>query len=218
MIKPTDKSYIETKLIKTGRKKLNPDFLAFAKWIKETFNHAPLNIIYDNITTPNNIPRLEIVFEFSIEVERFIDSRDLVNFDVEKQSIILNQFKQLYSNKYEMDNLFVIFSAFEPIAKEEAVSKINKKEIAKLVSQISSKGIWEISRCFSSTTFFLFTDKQVEEAKKNNLQKIWSGIYFKLLKKYDEFGYFDEENFLVSLDSKENFDKNYKSNWFNYYR
>jgi hypothetical protein len=31
-------------------------------------------------------------------------------------------------------------------------------------------------------------------------------LYFRLVKKYDEFGYFEENDFLIELDSKENFE------------
>jgi hypothetical protein len=38
------------------------------------------------------------------------------------------------------------------------------------------------------------------------------------IKKYDEFGYIDRAKFTISIDSKENFDCTYQSNWFAYDR
>ncbi|KAF0111558.1 MAG: hypothetical protein FD128_1620, partial [Hyphomonadaceae bacterium] len=61
-------------------------------------------------------------------------------------------------------------------------------------------------------------DKQANDASKNGLQEKWSEIYYSLLRKYDEFNYFDRNSFQINLDSKENFDINFKGSWFNYYR
>lgn len=50
------------------------------------------------------------------------------------------------------------------------------------------------------------------------MQQTLSRAYFELLKPYDEFDYFDEETFATYLGSKENFDTNYDSNWYFYYK
>ena len=42
-------------------------------------------------------------------------------------------------------------------------------------------------------------------------------MYLDLLNRYDEFGFFTKENFHVEIDSKENFDNNFNSNWYYYY-
>ena len=78
--------------------------------------------------------------------------------------------------------------------------------------------LWEISRAFTSTTFFLYTDEQVKKYSNTETHQKWSEQYFRLLKQYDEFDYYKEEYFSVYLDSKENFDTNYESNWYYYYK
>jgi hypothetical protein len=64
----------------------------------------------------------------------------------------------------------------------------------------------------------LYTDQQVATFKNNGMQQTLSRAYFELLKPYDEFDYFDEETFATYLGSKENFDTNYDSNWYFYYK
>ena len=49
-------------------------------------------------------------------------------------------------------------------------------------------------------------------------RKDWTKAYFKLLEPYDEFSYFKQDQFKIGLDSKENFDQNYQSNWQYYYK
>lgn len=120
--------------------------------------------------------------------------------------------------KYKTKNIWVIFSSFEPIAKIEANELIPQEKINELKIKINSNELWEISRCFSSTTFFFYTDEQVRENTYNGMSQILTKEYFNLLKTYDEFDYIKREDFSVYLDSKENFDNNYKSNWYYYYK
>jgi hypothetical protein len=57
----------------------------------------------------------------------------------------------------------------------------------------------------------------VKNYENNNTLREWENKYFEILKEYDEFNYFNIEHFSIYLDSKENFDNNYESNWFYYY-
>ena len=50
------------------------------------------------------------------------------------------------------------------------------------------------------------------------LKKMWGDKYFDFVKPFDEFAYFKRENIQVYLDSKENLNTNYESNWYYYYK
>jgi hypothetical protein len=112
----------------------------------------------------------------------------------------------------------VIFTSFEPVNKEEVNSSIPEGVVQNLKTEFAFNDLWKIYRQFSGTTFFLYTDKQVEESSNNGTKKYFTEKYFNLLKVYDEFDYFNRETYSIILDSKENFDKNYQSNWFYYSR
>ncbi|EMI24347.1 hypothetical protein RESH_05068 [Rhodopirellula europaea SH398] len=109
-----------------------------------------------------------------------------------------------------------MFSAFAPIAKEEADGLIPELEIKALKKRIANPDLWEISRCFGHVTFFFFTDEQVKkhEGKKDE----YAAMYFELLKPHDEFGYLKRIQFKINFDSKQNFDNNFESNWYYYYK
>ena len=228
MIIPSDKEYKQTKLILRGESKINPDFEGLARWIDNKYGVNPLNIIYDTVDN-GKLPRIEIIFEFDKERRKFELSSYV--YDEKKQTAIASQFKNelidkgyvakgfsLNKSKYQADNLIVIFSAFEPISMIETDSLIPQSEIDKLKTEINSPDLWEISRSTGGPTFFLYTDKQVVELEKTDFKQRWHKLYFDLLKKYDEFDYFNFDKFSISLDSKENFDKNFQGNWFFYYR
>lgn len=235
MIVSTDPDYLDTKLVKQGVKRVDPIFQELADWIKQKFDTSVLNIYYDKIDVDKNRPRLSIIFDYYSNVEKFRDQ--IGNYDEEKQNLIANQFRQILKSKsipnrsffdrlfkksstsqFDTDRLLVIFKAFEPIAREEVNHNIPQAEIDKLKQELSSKNVWEIYREFAITTYFFYTDKQIEDYNADGTAQIMTQQYFDILKKYDEFDYIKPNTYFLTFDSKENFDNNFKSNWFWYSR
>ena len=232
---PSDKDYKETKQIMLGKAVMNKEFRQLADWIDQTYDVKTINIVYDMIDKGQR-PRLEICFEFERERAKFRDINNM-NFDRDKQNSIANKFKQSLqeqgiiqkkglfdvfkkstTTKYLTDNIWVIYGAFEPIARIEANESIPQNKIVELKNTLENKDLWEISLAFSGATFFLYTDQQVKEYENSEIKKDWTNKYFDLLNQYNEFGYFKRNFFSIYLDSKENFDKNYQSNWYYYYK
>jgi hypothetical protein len=215
MIISSDPDYLDTKLVKQGKKHLDPIFQELADWIYQKFNTKVLNIYYDKIDTDYNRPRLNIIFEYYKDEIKFRDG--IGNFDSKKQTPIADKFREMPTN-LDTERILVIFASFEPVAREEANNKIPQIEIDKLRNELAIKEIWKIYREFSLTTFFFFTDKQIEYFTNDGTKELIKMKYFELLKKYDEFDYFKSDTYLLSFDSKENFDKHFESNWFYYSR
>jgi hypothetical protein len=231
MVVPSDKAYIETKQIMLGKAKMNSDFVELANFIDKTFNVKTINIIYD-IINKGKQPRLNICFEFEHEEQIFRDKYR--SFYTEKQKVIVEKFNDILKekkitekklffvkskyNKYKTNKLLVIFSAFEPIAKISAIDNIPQDKIDQLKNDIGNSDLWEISKCFSRVTFFFYTDQQVKQYEGSDTIKQWFSKFFDILEEYNEFKYFNREEFKIYLDSKENFDNNYQSSWFWYYR
>lgn len=217
---PSDKTYQSTKEIILGSRVMNPDFKPLADFIDKKFNVKVINIIYGFIDSKKT-PRLEICLEFESEKNSFYrDKNDrFSNFDKKKQQIIAEKFEQLADKKkYKTKNIWVFYSAFEPVAKIEAIEKIPQEQINKLKKELANNELWEISRGFSRTTFFLNTNEQVKRFENSPLKRKWTDKYFEILKTYDEFAYFSRDKFDIYLDSKENFDNIYQSNWYYYYK
>jgi len=234
MIVPSDKDYKETKLIKEGRAYMNPDFRPLADWIDKNYNVNVLNVYYDITTGAYNkpFPRLNIIFEFLEDELKFRDGY-LGNFYSDKQKIIAKIFDEIVNgnkqtvpiwsfikspkNKYDTRGLLVIFSAFKPIARDEANEGIPEKDIECLIAELNNPNVWKIIRFAAGVTFFFHTDKQADNAKETGYIHQLADKYFEILKKYDIFDYFDRKEFSISVDSKENFDKKYEGNWFYYF-
>ncbi|RVT77454.1 hypothetical protein EOD40_06515 [Flavobacterium sufflavum] len=218
MVSYSDKEYIESKAIKKGLKKLDSPFSDLANWINDNFGVKPLNIVYD-ILEHNKQPRLQVIFEKYKDNISFKTENSLFQ-NPDRQLMIQNAFRDLIHNHSEFtaDNLYVIFSSFEPIAKEEANGKINNQKLYKLKENLKEQQIWEIKRNFSTGIFFFFTNEQLEKNDNNETKNKFKSEYLKLIKECDEFDYINDSTFSIKLDSKENFDKNYQSNWFYYYK
>lgn len=232
MITSRDLDYIETKLIKQGKKVLNYPLIELAEWINKEYCVNVINIHYDYIQ--NNRPRLGIIFEFRTDERKFYDSD--YNYDHNKQKAIAEKFSELVSlkekepknifkcfkkdvpSKYNIKNIFIAFSAFEPIAKEEANNRVPEEKVQELKNKLNNNDLWKIARSFSSTTFFFYTDEQVKEYGNNESMKIFEEAYYNLIKPYDEFNYIKKDSFHLNIDSKENFDNNFSSNWYYYYK
>lgn len=228
MILPSDKAYQETKQILLGFEKMKPEFLPLAEWIDKTYDVKTIHIIYDLVD--NSIPRIQICFEFDFEKKKFLGSGNSF-YDKEKQSAIAQKFKEIISlqglsNKnsddqirpYITENVFVIYGAFEPVAKIETGYAIQYEHIEQLIRSLNNEDIWTISTGYVQPTFFLFTDEKVKEYDNPKTKELWSDKYYAFIKPFDKFNYFKRKDIQILIDSKENFDNNYDSNWYYYYK
>jgi len=235
MILPSDKEYTQTKRIILGTERMRPEFVPLAEWIDKTFDVRTINIVYD--TLDNKTPRIQICFEYEKEKNKFF-THDISYFDKSKQKVIGQKFSKIIKHQglsknnssisnifglnkngiYLTDNVFVIYGAFEPVAKLEATYKITQKKTEEFIKSFNNKDIWTISIGFTIPTFFVFTDEKVKEYEKREIKSAWADKYYDFVKPFDEFNYFKRTDIQVYIDSKENFDKNYESNWYYYYK
>lgn len=177
-----------------------------------------LNAIYDR-ANDLHAPRLQIILEHHEDAHRF---RDGYNFDTKKQRAIAAHFREIIntqlSHGYDVNGLFVVFSAFAPIAKAEADSRLSEQQIEALKNRLANPDLWKILRFFGHVTFMFYTEKQAATYEANGQKELYGRKYFEILKPNDEFGYLFPDEFPVSFDSKQNFDDNYESNWYYYYK
>lgn len=218
MITSSDREFKSTKRIKQGKKHLCAPFDELAEWIASTRKVTVLNVIYDRANSLH-APRLQVILEHQSHAKKF---RRGVNFDRRQQNAIAKKFLQIISrddkHDFDVDGLFVVFSAFAPIAKQEADSHISDADIEALKKQISNTDLWGISHGFGNVTFFFFTDEQIKKYETKGKKEEYASMYFELLKPHDEFGYLKRHQFRIHFDSKQNLDENYEGNWFYYYK
>jgi hypothetical protein len=138
MITPSDKTYKKTKQIMLGQGKMNIDFKPLADFIDTKFNVRVINIIYEHIDSKGN-PKLDIHFEFEYEKRSFAikPNEACSSFNGKKKRIIAEKFGQLADiQKYQTKDVWVTFSAFEPIAKIEVNESVSREELDKLQKRL----------------------------------------------------------------------------------
>lgn len=223
MIVPSDPDYVETKLVKQGKHALTPLFKDLADWISTRYpGVSVLNIYYDRVRSTAEImlPRLSVIFEWEREARAF-RAPDGLNYDQIKQTAIAAKFEELLSDRHERpfdtNRLFVIFCAFEPVARLETIWRVRSEELAQLQRELNNPAIWKIRSDFRGMCVFFHTDAQLQGLE-DSFKAQYSNAFAKIVSAYDEFGYFLRQPAQVTFDSKENFENNYQGNWFFYDR
>lgn len=225
MLTPSSSEYAQTKQILLGKAQMPPELRPLADWIDETFGVQVINIWRDTIDNGTK-PRLGIIFEREQESDSFHNKDPYSGWNEKKQNRIAARYRELLQENpelhsqdpYRMNPAWVYFAAFKPAAITEINEDVPAEQVNELLRQINNPDIWHIARAFGGAGFFVYTDAQLKKYKESAERKQWADAYFTLLKFYDEFGYLERDKFDIYLDSKENFDTNYQSNWYYYYK
>ncbi|WP_299903314.1 hypothetical protein [uncultured Aquimarina sp.] len=224
MFFPSDTKYKQTKLIKQGKSRIEEKFKLLSKWISENYNVRVLNI-QENLDEDNDRLTIDVHVE-TIEEELKLTMSEEYYFNditINKQKEITEKYIQIInpsnnpSISPKIKDISIYCFAFERIAKEEVNLLIPEKRIKEIYKELELPEIWTISRFFEYATLFVYKDGQKDNIKNSTKFKLIEDKYFDLLNEYDEFNYWERESFKMRLDSKQNFDDNYESNWINYY-
>lgn len=208
----TDSEYQQTKSILLGQERMSQEYAQLANYIQECFSVQIINV---TCLKKEDLINLTLWFKYEKEVNSLYKDRFVV--DSRKRDRILKQFKHIANEVCKSNSICISYQAFETLAKEEANNSITQLEILDLKEKLHCNDLWKISRCLANVVFFLYKDEQVRQYNEGGFIDIWSEMYLDLLNRYDEFGFFTKENFRIKLDSKENFDNNFKSSWYYYY-
>lgn len=234
MITYNDYSYIETKKVIMGKKKNDSILRGLLEWINTTYSVDAVNICYEILTNHNpHRPRIEVVFRTDEPIRQF-NRDDGYNYDESKQNEIRNKFIELVNQRkvstnklhnlffrdmeYETNDILVVFSAFDPILISEINSKIQDKDLIQLEQKWSKYNIWKVTKLFGTVFFMFYKDTDIEQIKGTEVLEDMKDEYYLLLKKHDDLNILRRDQFEVVLDSKENFDNNYASNWYYYFK
>lgn len=233
---PNDDAYRHLKLIRQGRAGLDPIFDGFVARFREHFGSAPLSLVTDVPERPAGLeprPRLEIVLERTEQYWAFIEPG--VGYDPTKQQSIARMFADALveadlpsmfglpantpSSYAYADLIFVVFTDFERLAKIESHGLVTPAEHERFAASLDlGDQLWQIRSLGLSPIIFVHTATQADTLAASPALKRWADEYFTLVKSHDEFDYIDRAEIEIKIDSKENFDANYQSNWYYYFK
>lgn len=220
MITPSDKDYLETKLIKQVGGPLDSPFQELADWIYGQYEVIVLNIRYD-MNVPYHNPLLTVILDTD-EDEMKLFGADRLHSEKARIREIAEQFSSIIRTQTQVkqfitDRMFVTFRSFEEVARREANGKVRKEMLERLKEDLKNDELWLITNNFDVVVFFFHTAAQAEDATRNGLLVPYAEAYARVVKPYDEFGYVEKHPIKVRFDSFENFHKNYQGNWYYYW-
>jgi hypothetical protein len=236
----TDKLYKLAKEALRGKKQ-EVVYVKLIDWAKKEFD---LNVIYIDlkIEKKDNKPRLHLILENQKDYNKILIN---TGYNPKIQNKISEKFEELLKiehqkveNKTEesiveklllkiglksnlrqnFENIWVCYSVFLTVYATEISTEFTKEKIDELLKKYKKNNVWEIHMSSFYITIFLEKENQIEESRQNPLFKKLKEEYFEIVKEKDEFGLFKKEIINLTFDSKENFDKNYDSSWFYYYK
>ncbi len=236
----TDKLYKLSKEALRGKKQ-EIVYEKLIDWTKEEFD---INVIYIDLEIKNkdNQPRLHLILETQKDYQKIlietgynpkIQSKIAEKFNellkIENQKIGNKTEKSLVEKlllkiglksniKQQFENIWVCYSVFLTVYSTEISTEFTKEKIDELIKKYKKDNVWEIHMSSFYITIFLEKENQIEESIEKSLFDKLKEEYFEIVKEKDEFGLFKKELINLAFDSKENFDKNYDSSWFYYYK
>jgi len=227
----TDNTYIETKQIIRGEARMKADFVPLSAWIDETYGVKTVNISYDVIEQGR--PHIHVYVEYEHDWNKLLKLHYSSLDTIERQfretigrqglaqsnNLRARLFGQDKNVRYLTDYVHITFGAFETDVRKETRSNISQSQLDEFIKSLSNNDIWTIEFGYNTPpTFFVFTDRQVQHYDQPAIKSMWTDQFYGFIKPFDEFNYFGRDRRQIAIDSKENFDNNFCSNWYYYYK
>ena len=217
MVLLEDEIYEETKRILSGKFKISPILNELNEWFSNIFSINLINFEFNKLKHTQKTYRLLLIFRTTDDKNKMFIEPFKPNEQYQK--IIAEKFRELalkynFTDRFNLEKIFVAFNDFSAEAKADANWKAFKKANKKIRNKFPV--VWHMISEFESPVIFYFNDNDILTNEENGTSKKIIDEYYSILKKYDEFGYFSVENFIIKFDSKENLDNNYEGNLFYY--
>ena len=233
---PDDPDYQSAKRVRRGEARIDPAFSGFVDRFRGAFGVPPLALNFDIVGKPGGgkMPRLGVVLERSAQHQSFL-AGEYQNYDPEKQDSIVRMLVEstakgdlrkayglspLRSRQFDWaSEIFVYFEDFERTAKWDAHEQVQGEELESFLRALElGDQFWCTERFSGPPIVFVFTEKQAQDLRESDVQETWADLYFPIVQRHDEFGYLLREEIFIQVDSKQNFDENYSSNWYYYFK
>ncbi|MDP9184019.1 MAG: hypothetical protein M3P04_14750 [Actinomycetota bacterium] len=235
-VSPEDEGYKRAKRARQGHLHVDDRLVGFTRWFQETYRVAPLWLELDHIERARTRlpwPRLSVVLERSDQYTSFLSGA--FNFDIKKQRAIAAALvdhvepaelrrmfclpRRRFGGNLAAADVFVCFDDFERVVKQEAHLAVSEAEVARYAAGLGlGSALWCTQRLWGPPILFVHTAAEATELKASPDRREWADAYFELVRRHDEFGYMTPEEIAIMVDSKENFDENYSSNWYYYFK
>lgn len=201
----TDAIFQVLKQVKQGRTQLPAAFQPVADLILQQWQLQPLFITLEPATSPKGMALLHIYMNSWEECT--------VLRSAPQQALIADRLRETIP----LPALYVGFDAFMPAATAAVMQRIPPAVISDLAKALDP-AMWKLDWYNGAVTFFLHTEAERKEREAAGALDRWKDQLFALISDYDTEGLCERPALWATIDSKENFDTNYNSNWYYYYK
>lgn len=230
---PSDPASRKSRLAKQGQLVIDPAFETFVERFTAAFGFAPLWIEADTFKTPTGArARLDLCCEFSDQTRRIFGlwapnwtRQQRQAAKIATETISAASWQLLFGQDKPTDfadpskAVWVVSSSFEEVALSEVHDAVSAPRTREFEEGLGlGTAFWCTNRLWGAPVVFVHTEAEAVELRHSGVLREWAKSYFEIAKKHDEFGYLRVEGIDIRVDSKENFDRKYESNWFYYWR
>ena len=215
----SNREYDEALAILRNERSLHPIFSELKCFIEQQFNVKVSTIQFREVLClPSDIKRRYrmSIFFMSKEAQRkmLLTTQTFYGNDPYKEKIILGKLRELnkhfsFFQEKELKNLFIFFANLG----HDIIVDINCKSIREAEKFIKKKykelDIWQVDYHLEEVYVFFKTDNQIHDYAIQGLLDRIKEDYLAFVAKYDEFGVYKVNEFLMNFSSKEIIDKEY---------
>ena len=214
---PSDPLYQQCCAVLRGEQDITASEKQFCDWLGVEFGIAtPISAVSD--PTPDGRDRLHVVLRTRADAEGFYtETAEFYGRDEEKQDAVLRKARECGLLK-NTDGWFVAWSAFDPVAIHEALTRVPDRKRKQVLKAFSSAGLSLIQPQFAGTIMMFKTEAQRLAAENNGVQAHIAERWREEVLPFDEFGVLATSELEIRFDSKEVFRRDYGGSWFRYTR
>ncbi len=214
---PSDPLYKQCCAVLRGEQDIPASERQFCDWLSAEFCIAtPVSAVSD--PTPDGRNRLHVVLRTRADAEGFYtETEEFYGRDEEKQDAVLRKARACGLLK-STDGWFVAWSAFEPVAIHEALSRVSDRTRKQVLRDFSAAGLSLVEPLFAGTIMMFKTEAQRLAAENNGVQVQIADRWRAEVLPFDEFGVLATSDLEIRFDSKEVFRRDYDGSWFRYTR
>jgi hypothetical protein len=223
--------------VRRGHMEVHPGFRDLQDAVEREFGARPLDVGFEAVTiTPDPRMRLKLVFERSEDYHRYYVRDEQHNLDQRVIANTLRLFREFgppeivesmkprrswLLGRATRPHVFIAAMDFESAYVMEVLGAVTDEALHSWETTLLPQGVfWCTARSGTGGTpvVFTYTEEQARWCRDSGQPTTWSASYFEAARENDEFGLLLPKHCDVRVDSKENFDNNYESSWFYYWR
>lgn len=206
-----------TAAVLRGDRELGDELQELGRWISETFGTEVVNIIVDALH--DTTPRVNVWLRSAAQARAFRNDDDGGNYDRTKQTAVSRRYAQAIPTgpRSSSDSeAFVVFRAFEPEARNRAID-LTPAELETLRDGLRSPALWRIMVAWGRVVFFVHTDAEAAAFREGPEFDRWTTAFRSAVGSRDEFDLVPRLPPVFELDSKERFDRDFRSSSYYYF-